>query len=260
MSSIEDLPYEILVEILKTVPGAEYMYEISKQFNDIVREVEYQVSLNPDKYIDKLSPPVSFLLKDKKYHKAIWDKAILEGNLYLITRLDKLGYKFSPNIMLQRSAERGHKVLVDFFIEKGASNWQFGLSGSAKGGHEDLIDFFIKKGANDWNLAMQYAAEGGHKNSLAVIEFFINKGANDWNDGMVAAAKGGHKYSLEIIEFFIEKGANHWNRAMRGAAQGGHKDLVEFFIEKGANNLNDGMAHAALGGHKELVKFLNERT
>jgi len=103
----------------------------------------------------------------------------------------------------------------------------------SKGGMKniDLINFFIQKGANNWNLGMVSAAEGGHKD---LVQFFIQKGANNWNSGMVSAAEGGHK---DLVQFFIQKGAKDWNLGMISAAKGGHKDLVQFFIQKYNNKL-----------------------
>jgi len=34
---------------------------------------------------------------------------------------------------------------------------------AARGGNIDLVDWFISKGANDWNYGMNGAALGGHK-------------------------------------------------------------------------------------------------
>ena len=52
------------------------------------------------------------------------------------------------------------------------------MSSSVQGGHKDLVEYFISKGANDWNWGMDRAAQGGHKD---LVEFFISKGANNWN-------------------------------------------------------------------------------
>ena len=52
-------------------------------------------------------------------------------------------------------------------------NW--GLYGASLGGHKDLVDFFIEKGANNWNGALRGASEGGHK---YLVDFFENRIAN----------------------------------------------------------------------------------
>ena len=224
--SIEDLPDELLVKIFEHVPGVHKMHNISKRFSDIITDIKQRVHENPNKYIENLSDPVSFLLYDSNYHKAIWDKAIIKGDLYLITELYRLDYKFNDDVSMRNAVEQGHKNLVEFFIKLGYKDWKIGLEYAALGGHKDLIEFFIKKGATDWDLGMIFAARGGHMN---LVKFFINEGAIVFNSAMISAARGGHK---DLVDFFIEKGANKWYEAMHGAEHGGHEDLVDFFEAK----------------------------
>jgi hypothetical protein len=146
------------------------------------------------------------------------------GNIYY-TFLCKNKTK-TVNKQMKLAARGGHKDLVDFFIGKGATDWEVGMYGAAMGGHKDLVDFFIEKGASAWNWSMEVAAEGGHKD---LVEFFIGKGASAWIWGMRWAAKGCYK---DLVDFFIEKGATNWNWGMEAAAEGGHTDLVEFFRSK----------------------------
>jgi len=107
-------------------------------------------------------------------------------------------------------------------------NYNTAMKLAAEGGHRDLVDFFIFKGADNWDFGMKGAARGGHRD---LVDFFISKGADNWNRGMFGAAKGGHR---DLVDFFISKGARDWNWAMQGASLGGHRDLVKFFISKGA--------------------------
>jgi len=74
-----------------------------------------------------------------------------------------------------------------------------GLGEAAKGGHKDLVEFFISKGASEWDEGMWDAAQGGHKD---LVDFFISKGASDWDGGMRGAAREGHK---DLIDFFKAK-------------------------------------------------------
>lgn len=228
--SFEDLPNELLVQILKCVPNASPLNIVSKQFNNIICDIERRVFKNPDKYIEELSAPVYFLLKDKKYHKSIWDQAILKGNLDLIIKLGDLGYRYIPNWEMTQAAQLGYKKLVDFFIVKGADAWDWGMQAAAEEGHKDLVNFFVEKGAKWWDRAMSYASKGGYKD---LIDFFIEKGANAWDEAMGYAAQGGHKH---IVDFFIVKGANKWKWGVQEAKFGRHKDLVNFFKEKIAND------------------------
>ena len=44
--------------------------------------------------------------------------------------------------------------------------------GQLEGGHKDLVEYFISKGANDWNMGVRYAAHGDHKD---LVEYFQQK-------------------------------------------------------------------------------------
>lgn len=113
--SIEDLPDELLVEIFERVPAAHKMYNISKRFSNIVTDIKRRVHEKPEKYIKGLSDPVSFLLQDRKYYTAIWNKAVTKGNLYLIVEISKKWYRFDAGEEMRKSAKGEHKDLVNFF-------------------------------------------------------------------------------------------------------------------------------------------------
>ena len=171
--------------------------------------------------------------------------AARQGSLFRVNKLIKQGA--NVNYGMCGAAKDGHKELVDFFVKKGANDWNNGMRYAAKCGHKELVDLFIKNGANNWNWGMYSAVEGGHKE---LVDLFIKNGANAWNDGMRCSAKNGHK---ELVDLFIKRGANDWNNGMYGAAQGGHKELVDLFVKKGANNWNGGMCNATNCGHKDIV-------
>ena len=50
---------------------------------------------------------------------------------------------------MYNAAVGGHKDLVEFFISKGADNWNLGMQSAALGGHKDLIEFFQKMERNN---------------------------------------------------------------------------------------------------------------
>ena len=118
---------------------------------------------------------------------------------------------------------RDYGQFIEFFNDVGVEK---GMECAARYGYRDLVDFFIEKGAHQWNWAMCSAAEGGHRD---LVDFFIEKGANDWNHGMVCAVEGGY---LELVEFFIEKGARNWIRALQVAASGKHREIVRLLKTK----------------------------
>ena len=124
----------------------------------------------------------------------------------------------------------GHPDLVKLFIEKGASNWNYGLHAACAGGHPDLAKFMIEKGANDWNGGLYHACRD---EQLGLVKFMIEKGATNWDRGLSGACRGGH---LELVKLFIEKGAADWNGGLDHACWGGHLELIKFMIEKGASS------------------------
>jgi len=59
----------------------------------------------------------------------------------------------------------------------------------------DLVEYFVSRGANDWNWSMWYAAVSGH---MDLVFYFVSRGARDWKCGM-SATIGKHE---KLIEFF----------------------------------------------------------
>ena len=59
--------------------------------------------------------------------------------------------KRNTNTLLKQSCENGSMFMVKKAIEKGATNWNWGLRGAWYGGHREFADFMIEKGATDWN-------------------------------------------------------------------------------------------------------------
>jgi hypothetical protein len=175
------------------------------------------------------------------------ERACLKGYVEVVKLLR---YNEMKNDGMCWAARGGHLALVEFFMSKGASDWDWGMDGAAIGGHLNLVEFFISKGASDWNWGMNYAAEGGHVN---LVELFISKGASDWDWGMEGAAEGGH---INLVEFFVSKGASNWDSGMLNAAEGGHLNLVEFFISKGADNIDECIKVAERENHRNVANYL----
>ena len=119
--------------------------------------------------------------------------------------------------------------LVKFLTIDRLKNVNKGLALSAQAGNLSLVEYFIGKGACNWNWGMVGAVEGRHK---FLIEYFISKGAEDWNFGMARAAEAGHK---DLVEYFISKGADDFDVGISRASIAGHDDIVEYFINLGTN-------------------------
>ncbi len=110
-------------------------------------------------------------------------------------------------------------------MRKNRGRPEYGLVEAAGINYMDLVGFFVEKGATDWDWAMQSAAKGGH---AELVRFFVEKGATNWNWAMLWASECGH---AELVRFFAEKGATDWNSCIHAAERGGHANLVAFFNE-----------------------------
>ena len=86
--------------------------------------------------------------------------------------------------LLKEAACLGQLDMINFLIEKGANDWNFGMYGAAKGGRLDLVESFIQKGADYWEMGLCGAAEGGH---LDLVDLFIEKGADEYYISMYYA-------------------------------------------------------------------------
>ena len=108
----------------------------------------------------------------------------------------------------------GNLEIVKLMIEKGATDWNWGMVNACGCGHFEIVKLMIEKGATDWDWGMGRACEGGH---LEIAKLMIEKGAHDWNWGMRYACEGGH---LEIVKLMIKKGATKWELLSQNRSKG----------------------------------------
>jgi hypothetical protein len=83
--------------------------------------------------------------------------------------------------------------MIQYFIEKGANDWNLGMRCAANKGHSHLVKYFIGEGA----------AQGGH---LDLVKFFIQKGASDYNAGSIGVKFKNH---LHLVQFSQSKSSNY---------------------------------------------------
>jgi len=159
------------------------------------------------------------------------------------------------NKALRLAARDGNADVVKFFAFK-TNNWNYGLFGAIEGGHRNWIDYFISKGADDWNEALKLAAIRG---DFDLVKFFLEK-EGDVYTGVYGAALGGHR---ELVDYLLPRVASP-SEAIDGAAEGGHSDLLNYLISLyDEDEKYIGYAHgaygAARGGRIDLLKFFLTR-
>jgi hypothetical protein len=109
----------------------------------------------------------------------IFTLILIKMNRYIVADLFEpsflIKYHNNPNGGLAKACRGGHRDLVDFMIQKGATDWNWGLKGACQGGNRDLVDLMIEKGATHWDRALREACLGGHPD---LADFMIQKGAD----------------------------------------------------------------------------------
>lgn len=158
-----------------------------------------------------------------------------------------------PNICCERGWLHSIAMLERKYAKSAYVNYDNCLYWACRGGHRELVDFFIIRGADDWDIGLRGACYGGYRE---IVELMITRGAVDWESGLRHACFGGQR---EIVKLMIAKGARNWNYAFEGACLGGHRDLVELMIARGVNCWDSGLIAAHAGQHDEIVDFLIKR-
>ena len=113
----------------------------------------------------------------------------------------------------------------------------------------DIVQLMLNKGATDYNWGLRGAAWGGH---MEIVQLMLSKGATDYDLGLYNAAECGH---LDIVQLLLSKGATDYNLGLEGAVYSGHMEIVQLMLEKGANP-NAGFYSAAILGRAEIIKIL----
>ena len=102
------------------------------------------------------------------------------------------------NEALYFSTAAQRKDLIDYFLTKrnyNIGNYNTALTEAAKVDSQELVEFFIQKGANDFDNALLFTAEAGH---LDLVRFFIEKGVKISTIGLAIQEAKNHP---EIIEY-----------------------------------------------------------
>jgi ankyrin repeat protein len=172
--------------------------------------------------------------------------------------IDLSVYNTNYNILMAMAAENGHKSIVDYFISKGANDWNQGMAFAIKGGQTELVNFFIEKGAKNWNIGLYSAAVAGNRD---LILFFMKRGNTKKSAALDGAAYGGH---VELVKMFFENGAKDIDSALKSAVKGYEeheiksREVIRYLISLGAN-VNVGLIQSARVENPNLISFFIRR-
>ena len=154
---------------------------------------------------------------------------------------------FLPDRGLHEAALLGDDALVDLFLGKGATRFQFGMDGAARNGHLSLLKKLHDRMPSYWPT--KDAAFGGH---ASVIEWMDeHKESHKWHGGLFGAVKTG---SLARVKQFVKLGASDYNATSWPAGFSGNEEVFDFLSEHGHINLLQYVCGAAFNGRAEYVK------
>jgi ankyrin repeat protein len=106
------------------------------------------------------------------------------------------------------SCEKRDWDMIEYIISKGVNDndWNTLLWCACYSGHKDIVDYMIQKGASvaplDWNMGLRGACRRGNKH---IVDYMIQKGARDWNSGLHMACVHNHQ---DLVDYMIRMGAN----------------------------------------------------
>tara|TARA_R110001599_G_scaffold207862_3_gene405103 strand:- start:987 stop:1766 length:780 start_codon:yes stop_codon:yes gene_type:complete len=89
--------------------------------------------------------------------------------------------------------------LVEFFLSKGAT-LNKGMWVAIRDNNLDLVNFFIDKGYTDYNRGLSTASERGYIN---IVQLFIDKGATNFTVSRRIANKNGHMDIVQLLDQYI---------------------------------------------------------
>lgn len=129
--------------------------------------------------------------------------------------------------------------------------WDGGLDFAARSGDENIVDFFIDRGATNWSNGLNGAAMGGH---LKLVRDFIERGATNFEEAASTAAGKGHQEIVDV--FFDEYEVEDLDEIFPWACMSGNIDLVKSIMARGKVDLEWGLSPAAESGNVELFEWL----
>lgn len=135
-----------------------------------------------------------------------WDKGLSEairyGDLDLIKFFESKGGKLNISSM----CFKGVKLeIIEYLVDKGitsSSNWEDEMISAVECDNLEHVEYFIQKGATDFNKGMFYAIG---KYNQKLIDYFIDKGVNDWTRCLWRAISVGN---IRLTKYFVQKGGN----------------------------------------------------
>lgn len=200
----------------------------------------------------------------------IWNKCIKVSVKTRDTKiikflLQEMPYEFRErtlNTGLITAAKECDKELVCHFMDLGATNIHYALNAMINAHHdnEDMINFLINNGATNFNFGLETAISSGYMLSFQkFIELQLPAEQNItafYNKLLLDTVKAGE---IDMIKYLIEKGANNLNNALFTAIMKNNDELIHYLISIGANDWSHAHSYAARYSDKTMRQFFMQK-
>ena len=218
---------------------------------------------NVYKYWDILSKE-----KDLDYSLERAARAGLEDLVYYFVNLDPgyFGEEYDWNYALHEAFYSGNSKLIEYFLERGANDYDTALRVAAKANNKEYVDFFLSIGINI-NEGIYGAAE---RNNIDLISYLFGQIKDDpvklksgYEAGILGAIRGGHEELFYDLVRNSGENPAEWsieekNRALKNAAYVGNITLFNYFLKLGADSYAEALYSAIRGKVKNIYYFIDK--
>lgn len=206
----------------------------------------------------------------EKWEKLLY-KAVESGNMKIFQLAFSHYNDFDSWDLLRHAALGGNMDIIELIIDKKIiktpNYWNKGLDGAAEGGHLELVQFFIDKGAWDYNTGL---IQGAFSGNIEIVQLMIDKlkaptwgSYCNWNNALIAAVKSSN---IEIVQLIINNAGNkitEWDICLEWAARNGDLEIIKQITKQISEDQFQKMIpriikKAASYGHKNIIQFFKE--
>lgn len=220
------LPYEIFHTLGEYNNGPMINKLLNREdkfhYHNLLRVLRGALMANHEELIKILAPEELYSDVVHLVHPAIVSNNL--SNLMFL--INKYQIDLTNKHFLYEACAAGNREIINYLLENGATDYDYGLLGAAYRGDRELINLMIRLGATDVNGAMEEASQCGH---VDIVLDMIKRGATDVDKALAAAATGG---KLEIVKMLIDWGATNYTEALEDAAENGHLSTVKYLLSK----------------------------
>lgn len=249
-----DLPYRETMTLCNT---SSYNMEVCSQESFWIEKANKQFGITADEFRQPGGVPTE-LDPSQRYLEILSENDVDIGSERFL----------SLDVCLARAVKKDDRNLIEYFIAKGAKNWDDGAAISARQGNTELAKYFLDLGATNLNRTLKGAIMA---DDLDLVMTILERGASAGAGAgaSAGASAGGEPIDINsalvwsvlannsrMINLFLERGATDMDTALIMASALGNNDLVKLFIDRRAIYLSDAANVAEQAGHLETAKLI----